>query len=138
MTYWHMQLHPDNRAEFDEAMVWNILSQTKTIGMWHEWENDGGAPSRFKDTMKIGDVVLIRPNLVLVQIVSDWYQIEESQVNKDLDWYTLRRDIQIISRNCPENSKGFNKSIFKPATLSTIQAVDKMPYKYIDSWYNRL
>ena len=138
MNYWHMQLHPNDRESFDEDTVWDILMKTKTIGMWHEWENDKGAPVTFKEEMKIGDLVLIRPVYGLVQILSDWYTVKESLVNSDLDWYTLRRDIQILSSNHPENHETLRDNIFNPTTLSIIKKSNTEAHQYIDNWYNNL
>lgn len=138
MNYWHMQLHPNDKEAFDEDTIWNILMQTKTIGMWHEWENDKEQPGIFKDTMKIGDIVLIRPVFGLVQILSDWYTVDKSLVDSDLDWYTLRRDIQILSANYPKNYKDFNKSTFSPTTLSIIKDSNTEAYEYIANWHKSL
>ena len=138
MTYWHMQLHPNNSVKFDEDKVWEILWNTNTIGMGESWENDKGAPDIFKKEMKIGDLVLIRPMYALVKVVSDWYTLNSSEVNEELDWFPLRRNVQFLSSNYPENYETLRDNIFNPTTLSIIKESNTEAHQYIKNWYNNL
>jgi hypothetical protein len=130
MTYWHMQLHPDDKNFNRER---EILEQTHVIGLgaWLE-----GTPqiSQFEDEMEIGDIVLIRlggKSIALVEVTGEFEKVES--VNKDLDWFPNRRKIKVIDF-MEEQRHDF------PSPRGTLKkSVNRYTptYQYINDWYNQ-
>jgi len=56
MTYWHMQLHP-NDVKFEKEV--NVLQQTNLIGI-ENWTKGQGIIKQFSEEMKVGDIVLVK------------------------------------------------------------------------------
>src|SRR5699024_5907990 len=79
-----------------------ILTVKSVIGMATSWKNKNGKevadPIQFKEEMKVGDIVLVRSGrqpIALVQLKSDAFITENT--HSDLDWFGLRRKIEILS-----------------------------------------
>jgi predicted ATP-binding protein involved in virulence len=129
MTYWHMQLHPDDPIQKNEL---NILEKTSLIGLG-DWKTD--QVNDFIKVMDIGDIVLIRRGrlpLALVEVVGE--PLYETQPNKELDWFVHRRKVKILEIldkekfDFPQPRGTLKKSINK--TTAT--------YNYINNWYNNI
>lgn len=98
-NFWHIQLHPNESLKVET--IKSILTQKQVIGMGDSWVDKNGNkvndPKRFKEDMKIGDVVMVRDGstpIALVKVIGDAYS--EPNVDEDLDWFPLRRKIEIL------------------------------------------
>lgn len=98
-NYWHIQLQQDDK--FDADTIRSILTTKQVIGMGISWDDKNGNPvsdpERFKNEMKIGDVVMVRDGsepIALVKVIDDAY--EERSVDKNFDWFPLRRKIEVL------------------------------------------
>jgi len=95
VTYWHMQIHPDDKS-FAEEHVYSILEHKKIIGLgnWKEGENVVGV---FRNEMKVNDVVAIKNGaklIALVQVVGGWYEAQDDYT--DIKWIENRRPIRVL------------------------------------------
>ena len=70
MNYWHIQLHPDNRKDFSNKVIREILSEKKIIGLG-EWEQGEKQREQFQNNMKIGDVVELFGDNITIDEVAD-------------------------------------------------------------------
>jgi 5-methylcytosine-specific restriction protein B len=133
MNYWHIQLHPNNRASFPAEKVKRILIEKEVIGMG-EWEDGWSMINQFKIEAKIGDIVLVRSGgpLAIVQIVSDAYY--EDITNSELDWFENRRKIKILGwfNNGYQELLGTRvvDGIFQPITFASAPNSE-----FIYNWY---
>jgi len=129
MTYWHMQLHPDNPEQKNEI---DILEKTSLIGLG---DLKGPQVDDFIEIMDVGDIVLVRRRripLALVEVVGEHQY--ESKPNKKLDWFEHRRKVKVL-----EISK-IKKHDFSQPRGTLRKSINKkaITYKYINDWYNRL
>ncbi len=53
MTYWHIQLHPDNRDDFNIDIIQDILISKKIIGLG-KWKKGESQIKQFKEQMSSG------------------------------------------------------------------------------------
>jgi len=130
MTYWHMQLHPDDRNWGREV---ELLKKTNLIGLG-EWEEGQSQIYQFKNEMKIGDIVLIKrgaTSIALTEVIGDF---EESE-NTGLDWFKYRRKVKVL--NYASEHK-FEKFPQHRGTLQKSITESSITYKYIDNWYKLL
>jgi hypothetical protein len=67
MNFWHMQLHPDNSSLGYEN---KILSETGLIGIgiWDDLDEDKVQEHKFREQMKIGDIVAIKRGEALIAL----------------------------------------------------------------------
>ena len=130
MTYWHMQLHPNDPKWGNEL---ELLEKKELIGLG--LTKSDIAYMNFKNDMEINDIVLIKRGstvLALVQVIGNCEDIETNDEDR-LDWFRYRRKIKILSTDT-ENLPAF------PQPRKTIQkAFNKytLTYKYIDNWYRQ-
>lgn len=132
MNYWHINLHPTNDRRTDAEIKNFVLS--RTIGMGQDF-----SPSQenaFKNTMKIGDIVLVlngRTPIALVEVIGDCY--DYSIDSDSIIWYTLRRAINILGMSESSNNNCFEKLAMIPktqtGTLGLSKDKDSDTYKYI-------
>ena len=140
-NFWHMQLHPGD-ANWDIEELNNILLNCSVIGMGEEWDNDRGAPSRFKNNVQKGDLVIIRHQgapRFRVKIVGDC--ISNSDSNAIDAWFEIYRKVEILSnegvfykekyRN--ETRKNWSNGIYPSVTFETANNWDFAKY-----WYNEI
>ncbi|MEN8220601.1 MAG: AAA family ATPase [Pseudomonadota bacterium] len=128
MTYWHMQLHP-NAPNFNREI--EILKQKRVIGL--DEPESKKQIAQFKQTMRIGDIVLIKLGtqpIALVEVTGEHEYIKE--VNQDLDWFPHRRNIKVIAfmdelKNDFPSPRGTLKKSINRYTPT---------YQYINQWYN--
>lgn len=131
MTYWHMQLHP-NDVKFEREV--NILQQTNLIGLG-DWENNRGQIKQFSQEMKVGDIVLVKRGrlaLALVEVVGEVNY--EKAPNAVLDWFSYRRKINILSI-ADDKADNFPQP---RGTLSKAINTKTKTYQYINDWYNKI
>jgi predicted ATP-binding protein involved in virulence len=127
MTYWQMQLHP-NDPNFNRER--EILEQKRVIGL-----DDNGQIAQFQQVMRIGDIVLIKRGsqpLALVEVTGEPEFIHE--VNQDLDWFPHRRNIKVLA---------FMDEVISdfPSPKSTLtKSVNRYTptYQYINQWCHRV
>jgi len=148
MNYWHIQLQPD--YILSEDTIKKILVKKEVIGLWSNWEDKNGNlvsdPDDFKNQMKIGDIVMVRNTITpvaLVQVTSDFY--EEKNLNKELDWFPIRRKINVLG-NFNEVENKILKEVLKandrnhiqaPGTLTKCQGKNATN-NFIKNWYKRI
>jgi hypothetical protein len=92
-----MQLHPGNPSWPIEE-VNNLLLKYSVIGMGEEWDNDRGAPNRFRHDAHKGDIVIIRHQSkprYLVEIIGE---CTKNEGNNKIDvWFDIYRKVKILS-----------------------------------------
>lgn len=91
MNFFHMQLHPDKPIGVDA--IKNILEKKGVVGVG----SGNDAAGAFKSQPKLGDIIVVREGatpIALVRVVSEWY--EEPIPDYDLDWFDLRRDVDVL------------------------------------------
>ena len=127
ITYWHIQLHPNN-------INWNrekeLLQTTSLIGLGALKFGDSQI-KQFIDVMKIGDIVLVKrgfKSIALVRVIGK-NEIEKNDMEK-LDWFKYRREVEVLdygNKNMP--------SFPQPrGSLRKATNRDTLSYKYIDEW----
>ena len=129
MTYWHMQLHP-NAPNFNPER--EILEQKQVIGL-DDWLEGKGQIAQFKQSISLGDIVLIKHGsqpIALVEVTGEYEYIEE--VNEELDWFPHRRNIKVIAfmdevKNDFPSPRGTLKKSVNRYTPT---------YQYINQWYS--
>ena len=131
MNFWHIQLHPNNKYFGKEK---EILEKKSIIGLG-ETEQLAPQIKRFKNTMQIGDIVLVRVGkqpIALVKIISDAFF--EKSINHDLDWFQNRRKVEVLKYldNYPATF---------PAPTGTLQKLiskTSASFKFIEDVYSKL
>lgn len=146
INYWHIQLHKDKKLE--NVQLKKLLLDKKVIGLGEAWVDKNGTPMKdpefFKSRMSVGDVVLVRNTIepiALVQIKSGFYL--EKDVDLALDWFPLRRNIEIIGFYSEKEEK-LLQSTLRKYQKRQIQALgtltlckgDTATYSFIKSWYD--
>lgn len=136
MNFWNIQLHPNDLGWKKEE---ELLRKYKMIGLG-EWEEAANQQPSFINTMKIGDIVLVKRGgtiIALVKVVSDY--IYEKETN-ELLWFQRRRKIEVLDWYKPEYNFSVQprKSLERCATTNTntyisinkwLKLLDKMNYK---------
>lgn len=130
MTYWHMQMHQNDKNIQEEYPI----LERGIIGLG-DWEDKKATSqiTQFKDEMKIGDIVLIKRGerpLALVEVVSNVKEGEGVGGNK---WIYYKRDIRLLDKDVS------SKPSF-PQPRGTLQkSINKYTrtYQYIDNWYKQ-
>lgn len=131
MTYWHMQLHPNdkNKNEEYDILNHNIIG----LGDWDD-KKPTSQIRQFKEEMNIGDIVLIKRGekpLALVKVLSESKEGDGVGGN---DWIYYARDVEVLDRDV-SNMPSF------PQPRGTLQkSINKYTrtYQYIDSWYQKI
>jgi 5-methylcytosine-specific restriction protein B len=133
MNFWHIQLHPDNKGAFPPDKIIKILNDTSFIGLG-EWDEGEEQIRKFKEDLKIGDIVAVRSGqtaIALVEVVGD-YEYNENP-NDDLDWFQNRRKIKIIDLYKKEYNFYIPKAM---GTFSICSNPNAETSKVIINWYN--
>lgn len=132
MTYWHMQLHPDEK---DWGREKELLETESLIGLG-DWEKGEPQVSSFKKEMQVGDIVLIRYGsqpIALVEVESDMIDEGDDNHNK-LAWFRYRREVKVLDY-APENSHDFPQP---RGTLQRLVNQNTPSYKYIEKWHQKV
>ena len=134
MNYWHIQLHPDNRKDFSNKVIREILSEKKIIGLG-EWEEGEKQREQFQNNMKIGDVVVVKSGktpIAIVEVLGQSYY--EENTNENFDWFSFRRKIEILEFYKDE----YQFDIPQPrGTLSVCDNLQAPTSKIIINWYKK-
>lgn len=130
MSYWHIQLHPDDRLDIDT--IKSIISTKKVIGLGDSWTDKKGNevkdPNWFRDDMRIGDIVMVRDTITpvaLVKVISDSYI--ENNIDEDFDWFSLRRNVEVLGFY-EEADKRILSRLLKKYDKNYIQAPGTLTY----------
>lgn len=136
MTYWHMQLHPNDR-NWDREV--ELLEKKALIGL-HETDE---SIERFKDDISVGDIILIRRAslpIALVQVIGDAFDIDKNNNGEDditrLDWFRYRRKIKTLSLH--NINQDYQNIIFHTPNMLTKSNKNSDIYNFIDIWYKSL
>ena len=138
---WQMQLHPGN-ANWDIKEFDKLILQHSVIGMGDEWDNDGGAPRRFKEDMQVGDIVVLRHQgspRYLVEVISPC--ISNKDENKINVWFAIYRKVRILSEEGSkfkelynnETGTSWSSGLFAPTTFQTAN-----DWNFAHYWYNKI
>lgn len=132
MNYWHIQMHPGNQKDFDRKRVARILTETGYVGVG-EWDDGESKIRQFRDTVAVGDVVLVRSKgaLALVQVVGG-VEYEESP-NPNLDWFENRRPVKILGWRTPDLMKRLGKTVDGIFNTNSFASANKS--HYIKAWH---
>ena len=132
-NFWHIQLHPNNRADYSRDDIFKIVSDNQIIGMGESWDKDGGQPNHFKNSAKIGDIVMVRHcgPLCLVEIAG------ECLPNSSEVWFDICRKIKILGMEGEKMKETFKKDwkegLFMAATF---QPANNSPF--VKFWYEQI
>lgn len=141
VNLWQMQLHP-GQSDWDLKEIDNILLNYSVIGMGIEWDNDRGAPNRFRNEVQIGDIVVIRHQGAPRYLVEVTGECKTNESNNKLDvWFELYRKVKILSdkgedyrdKYHTETKQRWSDGLFAPTTFQTANNWD-----FARFWYNDL
>jgi len=132
-TYWHMQMHPDDKPFADEH-VYSILEHKKIIGLgnWKKGEEHGTIDA-FKSEMQVNDIVAIKNGsklVALVQVIGGWYKVENDET--DIGWIENRRPIRVLDWEMEE------KTIPQPMGTLNKCVNDVETTRLIKGWHERV
>jgi 5-methylcytosine-specific restriction protein B len=134
MNYWHIQLHPDDNASFDDSRIRELLKQKEVIGLG-DWDKGEEIKLIFFNRMAIGDIVAVKNGkkpIALVEVCGDAYV--EKQLNKHLDWFPNRRKVKVLEYY--NDSFGF--SIPQPrGTLQICDNLNTSTSQVIINWHHQ-
>ena len=125
VTYWHMQIHPDDKSFADEN-VHSILEHKKIIGLGN-WKAGKSTIDSFRTEMNVNDIVAIKNGaklIALVQVVGGWYEVKDDDT--DLGWIENRRPIRVLDwelddRTLPQPQGTLNKCVNDVETTKIIK-----------------
>ena len=129
-TFWHIQLNPDRHIGRQKGI--EILEKRGVIGF--NLDPDNHQYRLFKDTMRVGDIVLVRDGnrpFALVEVTGKFEDIDNPDEN--LDWFTQRRKVKILEiakPDCPNF----------PKPMGTLERLvgNTDSRKYVEKWYKTL
>lgn len=132
MTYWHMQMHPDNKS-FAEEHIYSILEHKKVVGLG-QWNKGKAVIEAFQNEMQVNDVLAIKNGaklIALVQIVGGAYEVCDD--DPMIAWIEHRRPIRILDWELDD------KTLPQPrGTLVKCVNSDAPTTKVISDWYKRV
>lgn len=133
MNFWHIQLHPDNVAEFPRDKVKKILGVTRYIGMG-EWKEGWVYIDQFTNNMKPGDIVLVRSKgpLALVEVIGEAEKTPSPNV--DFDWFENRRLIRILQFFDEKVEEQIGKKV--DGIFNTVTFASANSSEFIKRWYS--
>lgn len=140
INFWQMQLHPGDSSWILEEIE-NILLNFSVIGMGIEWDNDRGAPNRFRNEVQIGDIVVIRHQGAPRYLVEVTGECKTNEGNNKLDvWFELFRKVKILSdkgeyyrdKYHTVTKQRWTDGLFAPTTFQTANNWNFAKYWYID------
>jgi hypothetical protein len=135
MTFWHIQMHPDDPSLKPEKIS-DILVKTSLIGL--NFDKDTPVYNHFRNTMKPGDIVLVRQGhtpVALVEVTGEWQFLPWSKCNEDLDWFRMRRKVRVLEYASPSR---LNDKF--PKVMGTLERLvgNTASRRYVESWYHSL
>ena len=131
MNFWHIQLHRQNVDEFSDDQLKQILTQKKVIGVGIS----NSSKQKFETECAIGDVVLVKKGatpVALVKITGNVETLTSEQIDTNLDWFEVRRTIDIL-----EFYDSYNQpyEISSRGTLTPCRNLSNATAKFIIGWY---
>lgn len=130
-TFWHMQIHPDDKSFADEH-VYSILEHKKIIGLGN-WEGGKATIDAFRNEMNVNDIVAIKNGaklIALVQVIGGWYEVEDD--NADIGWIENRRPVRVLDWELDE------KTLPKPQGTLNKCVNDVETTRIIKDWHSRV
>lgn len=103
MTYWHMQIHPNDKS-FAEEHVYSILENKRIIGLGN-WDEGQSVIETFQDEVKVNDIVAIKNGaklIALVQVIGGAYHVDND--GSEIGWIEYRRPIRILDWELEEKT----------------------------------
>lgn len=132
MTYWHMQMHPDDKS-YAEEHIYSILEHKRIIGLGN-WDKGQAAIAAFQDKMKVNDVVAIKNGaklIALVQVIGGAYHVDND--GTEIGWIEYRRPIRILDWELDE------KTLPQPRGTLDICSNENAPTtQIISEWHGRV
>jgi len=132
MTYWHMQMHPDDKSFADEH-VYSILEHKKIIGLG-DWDDGRDVIAKFQNEMKVNDVVAIKngaKSIALVQVIGGAYHVDND--DSEIGWIEHRRPIRLLDWELEE------KTLPQPrGTLEKCVSENARTTQVISEWHDRV
>ena len=95
MTYWHMQMHPNDKSFADEH-VYSILEHKRIIGLGN-WDEGKAVIAAFQNEMQVNDIVAIKNGaklIALVQVIGGSYHVKDDDT--EIGWIEHRRPIRLL------------------------------------------
>jgi hypothetical protein len=132
VTYWHMQMHPDDRVFADEY-VYSILEHKKIIGLGN-WKKGEGVIETFRNEMNVNDIVAIKNGaklIALVQVIGGWYEVANDD-SDTTDWIENRRPIRVLDWELDD------KKIPQPQGTLNRCVNDVETTRIIKEWHSRV
>jgi len=138
VTYWHMQMHPDDKS-FAEEHVYTILEHKKIIGLGN-WEKGETVIKAFCNEMQVNDIVAIKNGaqlIALVQVIGGCYKVIDDKSN--IGWIENRRPIRILDweldeKKLPQPQGTLNKCV---NNVETTKLITKWHSRVIKSYKKR-
>ncbi|MFZ2891134.1 AAA family ATPase, partial [Sulfuricurvum sp.] len=130
MTYWHMQLHPNDKEWGREK---ELLEKKALIGLG-EWEGGQSQISQFENEMQIGDIVLIKRGalaIALTKVIGDFEENDKGSI----DWFKYRRKVEVLDYAINHRFDSFPQP---RGTLQKSVTPSSVTYRYINNWYKIL
>lgn len=130
-TYWHMQMHPDDKSFADEH-IYNILENKKIIGLG-EWSEGEAIISVFKNDVKVNDIVAIKNGaklIALVQVIGGDYAVHDD--NSEIGWIEHRRPIRVLDWEI------WDKTLPQPRGTLVKCVNDVETTRIIRDWHTRI
>lgn len=130
-TYWHMQMHPDDKSFADEH-IYNILENKKIIGLG-EWDGGEAIISVFKNDVKVNDIVAIKNGaklIALVQVIGGDYAVHDD--NSEIGWIEHRRPIRVLDWEI------WDKTLPQPRGTLVKCVNDVETTRIIRDWHTRI
>ncbi|KNB60600.1 AAA family ATPase [Chryseobacterium sp. Hurlbut01] len=121
MNYWHMQLHPDDKSEWNSSDIRTIVNR-RLIGC-------SGSPVTIFQTIRIGDYVLVRHGgevIALTRVVSN-PEVTPLELKDEYIWFDNYCTVDILETY--ENEHIYGKGWFIPKTLMPID--NDIAYDYV-------
>ena len=131
INFWHIQLHPDDRANFSPEVVLRLLNEQSIIGIGEGWENDGGQPDHFQNWMQLGDIVAVRDGGTPIALVEVTGPCERNGKQTDICWFDLIRRVKILSTTPPP----YPDRYFYMTSCSLKREVTPA---FVRFWYNKV
>jgi len=132
MTYWHMQIHPDDKSFADEH-IYSILEHNRIIGLGN-WAKGQAVINAFKNDMEVNDIVAIKNGaklIALVQVIGGAYHVDND--GTDIGWIEHRRPIRLLDWELEE------KRLPQPrGTLERCVNKNAATTQIISEWHGRV
>ncbi|MFZ2969453.1 MAG: AAA family ATPase [Sulfuricurvum sp.] len=139
MTYWHMQLHPNDQGWGREKELLSLKPSVIGLG---DWKAGKSQILSFNHEMQIDDIVLIKHGaqpIALVKVIGEVIDTNKviKRVENDfnpLAWFCYRREVKVLGY-APENSHDFPSP---RGALKKAKNPSTPTYQYIAKWHQKV